>query len=435
MSTGEAVYRAVLRGVRLAAPLLSLGDSKLARGVRGRRGAARALVRWGTEERDRARPGAWFHAPSVGEGLQARAVMRCLVRRVPGIQFAFTHFSPSARALARTMSASAAGFLPWDLPDEIGPVLDAVAPDLVAFTKTEVWPTLSGEAERRGIPLVLVAATLPESAGRLRMPGRIFLRPSFRRLGRVCAISDDHGERFRRLGVPEARIVVTGDPGIDSAASRAEAADPASSHLEPFVSEPRPTLVAGSTWPSDEAVLVPASTGARARHPELRLVVAPHEPDEGHLRPLMAALLSEGWAARRLSAVEEAGSAEGADAVVVDRVGVLSDLYSVGAVAWVGGGFHRDGLHSVLEPAAHSVPVIVGPEHAGSRAASDLLEAGAAMEVTSVDGARGAIEAWLDDDASRRDAGARGRRYVDGHRGAAERTARILEEVLEEGRA
>ncbi|NIV62223.1 MAG: hypothetical protein GWN52_14130, partial [Gemmatimonadetes bacterium] len=136
MSVAEAVYRIVVRGVRSAAPLFARGGSKLARGLRGRRDAAEALVSWGEVCRRPGSPAAWFHAPSVGEGLQARSVMEILGREVPGVQLAFTHFSPSAVALARRMPADVAGYLPWDLPDEMGAVLDAVRPSLLAFTKT-----------------------------------------------------------------------------------------------------------------------------------------------------------------------------------------------------------------------------------------------------------------------------------------------------------
>lgn len=433
MSVAEAIYRVVVRGIRAAAPLCSRGGSKLARGIRGRRDAAAPLISWAEAHRRAGAPAAWFHAPSAGETLQARSVMESLGRRLPGLQIAFTHFSPSAVSLARRMPADVAGYLPWDLPDETGCVLDALRPDLLAFTKTEVWPTLTREAERRGVPMALVAATLPAGAGRLRRLARPFLRPAFRRLERVCAISEEDGERFGLLGVPGGRVVVTGDPAVDSAAARAEGADPDASHLAPFAGEERLTLVAGSTWPSDEAVLLPAADRVRARHPGLRLVVAPHEPHDGHLRPLVAALRSEGWSARRLTEVEETGSAEGVDAVVVDRLGVLADLYSVGAVAWVGGGFHGEGLHSVLEPAAWGLPVVIGPRHENAREARGLLERGGAAVVDSVERAAAVIEAWLGEPGRGRAVGARGRRYIDEHRGASDRTARVLAEIVRGG--
>ncbi|MBW3533990.1 MAG: hypothetical protein KY453_02035 [Gemmatimonadetes bacterium] len=431
MAVWEMAYRAAARGARVAAPLLGRGSSKLARGVRARAHAVDVLADWAADHREPSMPLLWIHAPSVGEGLQARAVLESVARLRPGLQTVFTHFSPSAEPLAGRMPVDVAGYLPWDLPGAMGRTLDALRPSVVAFTKTEVWPTLSREATARGVATALVAATLPAGSSRLRAPARWALAPSLRRLSVVAAIADDDAGRFGSLGVPAERAVVTGDPGIDSAAQRAAAADPDAPWLRPFRSAPRPTLVAGSTWPTDEAVLLPAATRLRETEPRLRLVVAPHEPTPRHLQPLERALADAGWAVARLGAVEEAGDAGGADAVVVDRVGVLAQLYTVGDVAWVGGGFHGQGLHSVLEPAAAGLPVLFGPRHHNARAAGELVEAGAARVVGDAPAAVDALRAWLGDGDARLHAGERALRYIGGHRGAAERTAGHLLGLLD----
>ncbi|MGD2068504.1 MAG: glycosyltransferase N-terminal domain-containing protein [Gemmatimonadota bacterium] len=420
-------YRWLVRGARLAAPLFGRGDSKLARGIRGRRGAGDRLVAWGRERRVPERPLVWFHAPSVGEGLQARAVLEALGSRRAGAQTVFTHFSPSAEALARAMPCDAADYLPWDVRAEVGPVIDALRPDLIAFTKTEVWPVLMEEARRRGVPAVLIAATLPGSSSRLRWPARDVLGPSFRSLAEVMAIAEEDARRFRRLGTPAERIHVTGDPGIDSAARRAADADPDAPWIRPFARDDRPVVVAGSTWPPDEEVLVRAFERIREVGPRPLLVVAPHEPDEAHLAPLEAALAAGGWTSRRLGEVESAGRAGEADAVVVDRVGVLAQLYTVAAAAYVGGGFHDEGLHSVLEPAAAGVPVAFGPRHDNARAAGELSRRGGGRVVEDAAELAGVLERWLEEPSERAASGRAARDYIESHLGAADRTAeRVL---------
>ncbi len=433
MSIGAWLYRAALRGARLASPLLGTGDSKLARGIRGRRKAVERLVEWGRRERDPGRPVVWFHAPSVGEGLMARAVIEALRERRPDVQVVYTYFSPSAVAFADRVPADVREYLPWDLPDAVRPSLDALAPAALAFTKTEVWPEVARAAREREIPVLLLGGTLPPDAGRLRWPARPFLRPTFARLVGVGAIADDDAARFRRLGVPPERCVVTGDPGIDSAAARVGGTDPGLPFLRPFRDAGRPTLVAGSTWPADEDVLLPACTRLRDERPELRLIVAPHEPTPGHVEPLLEALRAGGWRSERLGPVEAEGSAAGVDAVVVDRVGVLAQLYTVGDAAYVGGGFGTDGLHSVLEPAAAGLPVLFGPNHRNARAAGELLERDAAREVVDAEGLARVLARWLDDDEARRRAGERARAYIDEHRGAAARSAELLLEVMDTG--
>jgi 3-deoxy-D-manno-octulosonic-acid transferase len=423
-------YRAAQRILRGVAPMLGRGDSKLARGIVGRRGAAARLVGWGKVARDAARPGAWLHAPSVGEGLQARAVLDAWRALRPELQVLYTHFSPSAEELARRMPADVAGYLPWDLPGEMARVLEAAAPDVLVFTKTEAWPVLVDQAARQAVPVALVGGTVPPGAGRSRWPARTLLRPMWRRMSLVGAIGEEDAEGFRALGVREDALRVTGDPGIDSAAQRARAADPAAPWIEPFHRERRPTLVAGSTWPADDAVLLPALERVRGRVPELRAVLAPHEPSERHVRELADRLEGGGWRVATLSEVEARGGADGADAVVVDRVGVLAQLYTIGDAAYVGGGFHDAGLHSVLEPAAAALPVAFGPRHENARAAGELLAAGGAHEAGDAGGLAETLTRWLSDDEARRDAGERNFGYIQRHLGAAERSASLLDELL-----
>ena len=430
MSVILAAYKVVLSLARAVSPLVRPGSSKFAQGAAGRRSAHEGLSRWGREQRDAALPTVWFHAPSVGEGLQALAVIEALRERDPGVQIAFTHFSPSAARLAGRMSVDVAGYLPWDLPGPIGQVLDAMSPELIVFTKTEVWPVLVDESVRRGIPVALVAGTVVEGSSRLRPAARALLAQSWRALRSVCAVADADATRLRSLGVREDALSVTGDPGIDSAAQRARTADPAAPFLAPFRADPRPTLVAGSTWTSDEDVLIPALGVARQRVPGVRLILAPHEPDRGHVRVMCRRLALEGWSTATLSAVRESGSVHGVDAVVVDRVGALADLYTIGRIAYVGGGFHGAGLHSVLEPAAARLPVLFGPRHHSVRAAADLMAAGAARSVEGRDVLAEAVLSWLTDDDLRDHAAECAFGYIHCHLGAASRTAAVLSELL-----
>jgi 3-deoxy-D-manno-octulosonic-acid transferase len=425
MDLSDLAYRSAVRAIRFASPALARGESKLARGVRGRRGAAARLVDWASECRDPARPLLWIHAPSVGEGLQARAVLEVVKALDPSVQTVFTHFSPSAESLARAMGADASDYLPWDVQSEVGPLLDVLRPSLLAFTKTEVWPVLAREAEARGVRLWLIGATLPEGSSRLSPVARSVLRPAFARLGGVHAVAAADVVRFSALGVPAARVTVTGDPGIDSAAERAADFDPDAPHLRVFGS-PRSRVVAGSTWPADEAVLLPACRLLREGAQRLQLVIVPHEPTPDRVRALLERLREDGWDAASLSAAEAEGIADVHDAVVVDRVGVLAQLYTVASVAYVGGGFHDKGLHSVLEPAAAGTPVCFGPRHRNAHAAGELVTAGGARIAEGAGVLFQTLLDWLGDEKLRRAAGQAALAYVESHRGAARRSAALL---------
>src|SRR5690606_17853296 len=120
----------------------------------------------------------------------------------------------------------------------------------------------------------------------------------------------------------------------------------------------------------------------------LRLIVAPHEPSAAHLDELEATLAHAGIVAVRLSGLEAAGFASDAPVVVVDRTGVLADLYVIASWAYVGGGFGNAGLHSVVEPAAIGVPTAFGPRVGNALEAVELAATGGGVVVDSVEALR-----------------------------------------------
>jgi 3-deoxy-D-manno-octulosonic-acid transferase len=248
----------------------------------------------------------------------------------------------------------------------------------------------------------------------------------------VLVIAAEDGRRFLRLGVRPERIEVTGDPAVDSAWERVGVADPRATYLSPFAGHPAPILVAGSTWESDENVLVPALSelAKAAGSLPITAIVAPHEPTDARLARLERDLARAGIPAERLAVTERRGGVSPGTVVLVDRVGVLAHLYTVGSVAYVGGGFHDVGLHSVMEPAAAGLAVLFGPKHHTQRAAQDLIEAGGA----SVVGDAPALASALGDRGPAlgpaREVGAMARAYIERHLGAARRTAEALAPYL-----
>jgi 3-deoxy-D-manno-octulosonic-acid transferase len=418
-------YRAAVRlGVALA-PVLGLVDQKVGDGHRRRRDAADRLAWWATSGRDRARPLVWFHAASVGEGRQAESVLLELRRLVPACQVVYTHFSPSAEPLARRLEVDAADYLPYDRPASAECLLDALGPDLLVFAKLDLWPELATRAAARGTGVALVAATVSPGSGRLRWPARDLLRAGYASVGAAGAIAEADAERLVSLGVPADRIRVLGDPRFDSVAARVAAVAPDDPLLR--LGGGAPTLVAGSTWGPDEAVLLGAFARLRARHAEARLVLVPHEPTPDRLIAIDRRAAALGLPAPiRLSAGEGAGPL-----LSVDRVGILATLYGAGTMAYVGGGFGRAGLHSVLEPAAWGVPVAFGPRWRDSRDAALLLEAGAGAALAGAGEAAIASlvevwEGWLTGEERRRAQGARARAVVADGLGAARRSAEML---------
>jgi 3-deoxy-D-manno-octulosonic-acid transferase len=423
-------YRASVRlGITLA-PALGLVDPKIRAGHDARRAAGQRLLDWARSSRDRHRPLAWFHAASMGEGLQAESVIGQLRSARPDCQLIYTHFSPSAEELAGRLDVDVADYLPYDLPAAADRLLQAIDPDLLVFAKLDVWPELATHAARRGTDVAIVAATVRPGSGRLRWPAKKLLRPGYQAVAAAAAISSEDATRLASLGVRADRIRVLGDPRFDSVAAKVGAISP----TEPLLRFGRgvPTMVAGSTWPADEEVILRAFSQVHRSRPDARLILVPHEPTSDHLEQLNRKVLD----AALPSAVRLSEAEQPVPLLVVDRVGVLAILYGAGSMAYVGGGFGRAGLHSTLEPAAWSLPVMFGPRWGGSRDAALLLGAGAGVALPrsgvsgAVDALRNQWEAWITDDASRRVQGGRARAVVEEGLGASERSARMLAELI-----
>ena len=428
MSFNEHVYDV---GIQLARPLVQLAtpfSQKLRDGVAGRRGARDRLTRWAHAHRDADRPLIWVHAPSVGESLMAQAIIAELRSARPDVQIAFTHFSPSALRVADRVGADAFDYMPWDSRGEMNALVTALKPTAIAFVRTEIWPSLVRAASTRHIPTALVNAVLAPGSSRLKGTGRWLLQSSYERLDAVGAVARDHAHRFMRLGVSEHRLHITGDARFDQVAARISKLDMDQPMLHRLRDDRVLTVVAGSTWPSDEAEILPALASARKGKP-MRIIIAPHEPDAGHLRALEQRLTSVGLKHGRLSDVENSDS-KLPEVIVVDRLGVLADLYAIASVAYVGGGFHDAGLHSVVEPAALGVPVIFGPRHGNAREADELAGKGGGFVASDGHAVASQILDLAARPVHRESASKAARAFVESRLGGARRNAELLLELM-----
>ena len=399
------------------------GSAKFLRALRSRRGLVERYEKWALAERDVSRPLLWIHAPSVGEGLQALPVIQRFRRRRPDVQLAYTYFSPSAERFASTTGAAFFDYLPFDTRHEMDRALDALCPTAIVYSKLDVWPILTTGAVDRNVKVGLLSATVPESSRRRSRLALLALEDAYRSLDVVGAISPSDAERLLKMGVRGDRMTVTGDTRYDQVWGRASAPNTKRDALVQRYAADRFTLVAGSTWPSDEKRLLDAWLKVRREIPDVRLIIAPHELSDPHLAAI------EKWAGEsKLSLARTSDPEAGpADVLLVDQYGVLGDIYAVGDAAYVGGGFHDAGLHSLLEPASHGAPVLFGPMHTDNRDANLLIAGGGAFRCSGPGDLSARILAWIKSPAVRQRASESARRVVEAGIGAADRSTDLIE--------
>ncbi|MBA3340638.1 MAG: hypothetical protein H0T48_02260 [Gemmatimonadaceae bacterium] len=413
----------VSRSLVAVAPRAS---SKVFRALSARRGLLDRYEAWSAVNRDPSRPLLWVHAPSVGEGLQAQPVIDRLRARHPETQTVYTFFSPSAESFAANIGADFSDYLPFDTSGNADRALDALLPTAIAFSKLDVWPLLTEKAAKRGVRLALISATVPESSGRRSRFAAMALRDAYAAFDAVGAIAPEDAARLVEMGARAGRVTVTGDTRYDQVWQRANTPSPARNVLLQHFRDDRPTLVAGSTWPADEERLLPAWLQARRVLPAARLIIAPHELSRTHLDAIAE------WAAGASLSLSRSSerAARAADVVLVDEYGILGDLYALADAAYVGGGFHAAGLHSLLEPAAFGAPVILGPMHRDNRDAALLVAGGAAVRCKGPGDIAARLIAWLQHPHILENAGGAAKKVVENGLGAADRSADLVEVLL-----
>jgi len=367
----------------------------------------------------------WVHAASVGEALTAVPVCRRLKRASPGCTVVLTHTSPSVEQWPGGWPVDRADYLPPDLPGPMRAMLDALRPRLLVFSRADVWPELCTAAMDRGIPVAIVGAAVRPRSGRLAWPARAMLHAVYAPIAYAGAASHADAARLARLGVRPAALEVTGDPRHDQVLEHV----PDGSVLRQLGdwAVAGEVLVAGSTEPTDEPLLLRAFAQLHQRRPTARLLVCPHDPGPRRSHRIAAEARRHGLEALAW----RAGSPPpAAPCLIPERSGVLGSLYALGALAYVGGGFGARGVHAVIEPASYAVPLIVGPRGHGEDTVA-LLRAGGAVALPRKDPAPALVhawEAWLADGTARVRAGLAARRLLAA--GAAQRTAaRLLEQM------
>ena len=387
----------------------------------------------------------WMHCSSAGEFEQGKPIIEELKNRYPQHRVLVTFFSPSGYNTAgKYPHADITSYLPLDTQRNAESFMELVKPELVIFIKYEFWYYHLHAAAHRHIPILLASAVFREDQVFFKPIGRFFRRMLF--LFRHIFVQDAASlELLRSHSINHCSV--SGDTRFDRVSAIASAFQPLPL-VASFISG-APCLVAGSTWKDDEALL----REALEDFPGLKLVLAPHEIDAGHLREIREGFEGAGvyseldnrqpTTGNRKETTEErqpAGDEQQqniggrlsvaggpSSVVVIDNIGMLSKLYFYSSIAFIGGGFTRDGIHNILEAAVYGKPVVFGPNYRKYREARELVAEGGAFSVSNAEELTTCLKRLMEPEALRR-AGEIARKYVQKNTGA---TAGILQFIQE----
>lgn len=374
----------------------------------------------------------WLHAVSVGEVRTAETFLRSLRASRGDLRVDLS--STTDAGLARASFLISPGFIarvfayPLDRPAPVKRALDAVRPAAYGTVETEIWPEMLSECGRRGIPGFIVNGSISDrSARRYRFLSGA-MKPALAALRAACMQSEADAARILSLGASESAVRVCGNIKFD--ASPADLSQKVSD-LRRILALPSgtPVLIAGSTAPGEEAIVVEAWRKAAQAIPGLVLIVAPRHRERFDEA---ASILSAGGASVvRRSQTMGANPRRPHEAILLDSIGELEAAYSLAQVAFVGGSLVPRGGQNPLEPARAGVPTLFGPGMDNFREIADALIArGGAFEVRDAESLVAAAIRLLGDKASHERASLAARRFVEEHSGATARTIDALAELI-----
>jgi len=373
----------------------------------------------------------WVHAVSVGEVLAARALIADLRRRYPRLRLFVSTTTLAGQRLARRSVSDIDDvfYFPFDWTFSVRRTLDRVQPRLFVMIETEIWPNLLRECGRRAIPTVLVNGRISYRS----FPRYRLIRPFFRRvladIDRFCVQGDEAARRLIFLGADPSRITITGSLKFDALEVIPTPGRGRERVLRFFrMSAQRPVLVAGSTLKGEEEAVVRAFNRLRTSGSNALLVIAARHPER--FAEVERLCRHEGLSTIRRTELPIDAEPR-ADAVILDTIGELAEVYQIATVVFVGGSLVRAGGHNILEPAVFGKPIVFGPHMENFAEIADAFLANdAALQVRSDRELEAAVLSLMGDPVRRARLGAAARALVDANRGAKDKTLAVIASLV-----
>jgi 3-deoxy-D-manno-octulosonic-acid transferase len=403
---------------------------KMATTHKYREGLAERLGRVRVSAGRRGRPVIWLHAVSVGEVLAVSRLVGELDRTFPDFEVLISTTTRTGQDLARDrIGAERVFYCPLDLPWAVRAYLKALQPRLLVLAETEFWPNLLSGCFRRGIPVVVVNARVSDRSWPRYLRLKVLWRRFLSRIACVLAQSETDAERLKAIGCAPERVVVAGNLKFDVRAVREAEA----TRILKVAAHGLRLVVAGSTLEGEEAALLEAWPKLLAADPELAMVLAPRHPERF---ASVAALLNQSgvsWVRRSECSSTNESEPEPIRAgqiVLLDTIGELASVYSLAAVAFVGGSVVAAGGHNPLEPAQFGIPVVMGPHYVNFRAITEDLLAHDALRIATREELAAALIGLLRNRQAAEAMGKRGRAVFAEQAGATWRCIEAIGELL-----
>ena len=379
----------------------------------------------------------WIHAASVGEAICSIPLFKRIKKEFPDVPILMTTMTQTGNETARALLPEADGllFFPFDHPLTIHRAIQRIGPRLLLIAETEIWPNLLRFCGKAKIPVLLFNGRISQKSTRGYLAFKSLFRDCLRSICLFLMQTEGDRNRIIEIGAPPDRTKVMGNLKFDQT-------------FPPVTQEERETLmrslgfqggeillIAGSTHAGEEEIVISLFKKLKSEIPDLFLILAPRHLDR--LEEVERILKREQipWLRKTSLSPREGRSLQDRQGllpvILLDTMGELMRLYSLGTVVFIGGSLVPVGGHNPLEPLAFKKCVLFGPYMFNFLEISKrLIEQGGAIQVEREEDLLASLRRLLADEKGRTEIGERGHQFLIQHRGATERTFQEIRPYL-----
>lgn len=306
-------------------------------------------------------PRIWCHAASVGELSGALPTLEGMLKTFPRAAVTLTVGTWQGYLSAHKRAPDAVSVLPFplDFNRVLKKAFTAIQPDLYVAFESEFWPNLAHLLRRARVPAVLINGRVTDRSFRRYNLLKPLFTPIFAQFEWLAMLSEKDRSNALKLGARPDRTLVLGSSKVDGLAPRANPEKVAHWRRVLDLREEMPTIVGGSLRGSECTVLLDVFRALKEVEPRLVGLFAPRHLDR--IADMAQWLKGRNIPFQFLSHIESAREIRREAVVLVDRIGILFDLYGLGDLIFCGGTLEPVGGHNILEPAAWGKPVFYGP--------------------------------------------------------------------------
>ncbi len=351
----------------------------------------------------------WMHCASLGEYEQGLPVFEALKNHYKDHKFVLTFFSPSGYEIRKNNPISdVVVYLPLDQKSEVKKFLDLTHPDLVVFVKYDLWPNYLLELKRRNITSILISALFRPSQAYFKFYGGWFKKLLF---SFDHIFTQDSGSKVLLNSIGYDTVTISGDTRFDRVGNQTTT-DNSLDFIAEFKNN-QTCIVAGSTWPEDELLLVEYINNCKD---DVKFVIAPHNMDLNQIKSLTKRIQKP----TVLYSNYKNETLNDKSVFVVDTIGLLTKIYNYADIAYVGGAMGSTGLHNTLEAATFGVPIVIGKNYKKFPEAKAMLSKGGLFSIRTFASLESTINMLVNDPKKRVECGQKNKDFIEDNKGASE---------------